>query len=323
MPAPIAILLGLLALIGGAELLVRGGSNLAARLGISPIVVGLTVVSLGTSMPELAIGLQAATSGSAGLAIGNIVGTNIVNLLLILGLSALIRPIPLETRTIRMDLPAMLVASVLLVLLALDGVLSLWEGVLLLGAGLAYTLLIVRTAKREIPAIRHTYDEEYEVPERARTGRRGIIDLLLLVGGIAIIVFGSDLLVVGAVEIATDLGVSEAVIGLTIIAIGTSAPELVTTIVSTIKGDRDIALGNLLGSSVYNIVFILGATMIASPAAIAVPAEVLRVDLVLMFGVAIACIPVFVSGRKINRIEGAIFVAAYVAYLTYLIVART
>ncbi|WP_154792637.1 calcium/sodium antiporter [Occultella kanbiaonis] len=323
MPAPIAILLGLLALIGGAELLVRGGSNLAARLGISPIVVGLTVVSLGTSMPELAIGLQAATSGSAGLAIGNIVGTNIVNLLLILGLSALIRPIPLETRTIRMDLPAMLVASVLLVLLALDGVLSLWEGVLLLGAGLAYTLLIVRTAKRETPAIKHTYEEEYEVPERARTGRRGLIDLLLLVGGIAIIVFGSDLLVGGAVEIATDLGVSEAVIGLTIIAIGTSAPELVTTIVSTIKGDRDIALGNLLGSSVYNIVFILGATMIASPAAIAVPAEVLRVDLVLMFGVAIACIPVFVSGRKINRIEGAIFVAAYVAYLTYLIVART
>ncbi|CAM3785637.1 calcium/sodium antiporter [Occultella aeris] len=323
MPAPIAILLGLLALIGGAELLVRGGSNLAARLGISPIVVGLTVVSLGTSMPELAIGLQAATSGSAGLAIGNIVGTNIVNLLLILGLSALIRPIALETRTVRTDLPAMLVASVLLVLMALDGVLSLWEGVLLVGAGLAYTLLIVHTAKRESAAVKHEYDEEYEVPERTRTGRRGLVDLLLLVGGIAIIVFGSDLLVGGAVEIATDLGVSEAVIGLTIIAIGTSAPELVTTIVSTIKGDRDIALGNLLGSSVYNIVFILGATMIASPAAIAVPAEVLRVDLVLMFAVAIACVPVFMSGRKINRIEGAIFVGAYVAYLTYLIVART
>lgn len=323
MPAPVAILIGLVTLVGGAELLVRGGASLAARLGISPIIIGLTIVSFGTSMPELGIGIQAATSGSAGLAVGNIVGTNIVNLLLILGLSALLRPISLDTRTVSMDLPAILIASAMLLLMSLDRHLSFWEGVVLLTAGLIYTASILHTAKPRSAAVRREHEQECQVGSPDPSGQRDLLDLIFLVLGIAIIVFGADLLVDGSVTVATNFGVTEEFIGLTIIAIGTSAPELVTTLVSTVRGDRDIALGNLFGSSAFNIVFILGLTVIASPEPIGVPAQVLYIDLMVMCAVAIACIPVFLPGRRITRLEGGFFVVAYVVYLAYLIAART
>ncbi|MGW1345867.1 calcium/sodium antiporter [Kribbella sp. NPDC002412] len=317
MGSALLIVGGLVALLGGAELLVRGGTGLAVRLGIAPIVVGVTVVSLGTSMPELAIGVDAARQGSAGLAVGNIVGTNLVNLLLILGLSALIAPIVLDSRTVRFDLPCMTAASVVLLVVALDGTLGTVDGVVLLVLGVGYTLGVLRTSRQESPAVQAEYEADYET-KRTRVWLH-VVSLLV---GIAVIVVGATLLVDGAVDAARALGVSDAVIGLTIIAIGTSAPELVTTIVSTIRGNRDIALGNLLGSSVYNIAIILGVTILAAPGAVPVPDEILGGDLLLMVAAAVACVPVFLSGRRITRAEGGVFVVAYVAYLAWLLVSQ-
>ena len=317
MSSALLIVGGLIGLLGGAELLVRGGTGLALRLGIAPIVVGVTVVSLGTSMPELAIGIDAARQGSAGLAVGNIVGTNLVNILLILGLSALIAPLALDTRTVRFDLPCMTAASLVLLLVALDGTLGTLDGVLLVLLGIGYTLAVLRTSRQETPGVQAEYQASDDV-----TRARPWLHVVSLLVGIAVIVIGATLLVDGAVDAARALGVSDVIIGLTIIAIGTSAPELVTTIVSTLRGNRDIALGNLLGSSVYNIAIILGVTILVAPGAVEVPDEILSGDLLLMVGAAVACIPVFMSGRRITRIEGGVFVAAYVAYLAWLLISR-
>ncbi|MEU3274484.1 calcium/sodium antiporter [Saccharomonospora sp. NPDC006951] len=309
------IVVGLAGLLGGAELVVKGGTGLALRLGIAPIVVGVTVVSLGTSMPELAIGIDAARQGNAGLAVGNIVGTNLVNLLLILGLSALLKPLALERRTVRFDLPLMAVASLLLLVVALDGELGTLDGALLTLFGIGYTLAVLRTSRRSA-------EPDVSLPENAGAMRPWTA-ALTLAAGIAVIVVGATLLVDGAVEVARTFGVSDAVIGLTIIAIGTSAPELVTTIMATLRGNRDIALGNLLGSSVYNIAIILGITVLVAPGAVHVPAEVLEGDLLLMVAAALACVPIFVTGSRINRVEGGLFVVAYGGYLTWLLVSQT
>ncbi|SEF18394.1 calcium/sodium antiporter [Jiangella alba] len=323
MSSALLIAVGFAGLLGGAELLVRGGTGLALRLGIAPIVVGVTVVALGTSLPELAVGIDAARQDSAGLAVGNIVGTNLVNLLLILGLSAAIAPIALDARTLRLDLPLMAGAALLLLAVALDGTFGRVDGVVLVLFGVGYTLAILYVSRRESAAVRAEYDAGLAPADRPGTRGRPWRDLLSLAVGIAIIVVGATLLVDGAVDAARSFGVSDAVIGLTVIAIGTSAPELVTTIVSTVRGNRDIALGNLLGSSVYNIAIILGITILAAPDVVQVPDEVLGGDLLLMVAVALACIPVFVSGRRISRVEGGLFVAAYAGYLTWLLVAQT
>ncbi|MBC2644423.1 MULTISPECIES: calcium/sodium antiporter [unclassified Rhodococcus (in: high G+C Gram-positive bacteria)] len=323
MNAALAVGGGLVVLIGGAELLVRGASRIAARLAIAPIVIGLTIVSLGTSAPELAIGIDAALTGSAALAVGNIVGTNIVNLLLILGGSAAIRSIALGIQTLRTDLPVIAFAAVLLLVLARDGQLSTLDGTILILFGFGYTAAIVRLGRHEPATVQAEFDHEFAPPPEEKSAARLVRDFALLVGGLAIVVVGAEVLVGGAVDLARAFGVSEAVIGLTIIAIGTSAPELVTTLISTVRGDRDVALGNLLGSSVYNIALILGITALVAPGGIEVPPEVLRVDLPVMTAVALACVPVFVTGRKVSRFEGAVFVGCYALYLTYLLIART
>jgi cation:H+ antiporter len=245
------------------------------------------------------------------------VGTNLVNILLILGLSALIAPLTLDTRTVRFDLPCMTAASLVLLLVALDGTLGTLDGVLLVLLGIGYTLAVLRTSRQETPAVQAEYQASDDV-----TRARPWLHVVSLLVGIAVIVIGATLLVDGAVDAARAFGVSDVIIGLTIIAIGTSAPELVTTIVSTLRGNRDIALGNLLGSSVYNIAIILGVTILVAPGAVEVPDEILGGDLLLMVGAAVACIPVFMSGRRITRIEGGVFVAAYVAYLAWLLISR-
>ncbi len=317
MPSLLLIVLGLAALLAGAEVLVRGGTGLAGWLGIRPMIIGLTVVSLGTSVPELAVGIDAAVSGSPGLAVGNIVGTNLVNILFILGLSALLVPVVLQRMTLRFDLPAMTAAALLMFLLALDGRLGPVDGLVLLGAGTTYTWLLLRLSRRD-------RDADTEPPDDpARSTPRPVRSALELLGGILVIVLGAELLVEGAVDAAQTLGISETVIGLTVVAIGTSAPELVTTVLSTVRGDRDIALGNLLGSSIYNIVFVLGLTVVIAPDGVPVPDEVLAADLVLMAVVALAAVPVFVSGARVTRAEGALFVGTYLGYLTWLVLART
>ncbi len=318
------IAIGLLALVGGAELVVRGGSRVAARFGISPIVIGVTVVALGTSAPELAIGIGAALRGSGSLAVGNIAGTNVLNLLFILGLVALLRPVELRSQTLRLDLPMIVGAALLLWLLAADGRITRLDGAVLVLFGVVYTVLVVRLARRESAAVRAEFVAEYGVTKR-QTGPvwHLLRDAAWLVIGIAVIVVGANWLVEGATGIARTLGLSEAFIGLTVVAIGTSAPELATAIVATLRKEHDIAVGNLLGSSVYNILFILGVTALVPAGGIAVERPLVVIDIPVMVAAAIACVPVFITGHRIRRIEGAAFVVAYLAYLAYLLIARS
>ena len=316
------LLSGLLLLVAGAELVVRGGSRLAGHLGIRPIVVGLTVVSIGTSTPELAVGIEAARQGSGSLAVGNIAGTNIVNILLILGISAMLQPLALERLTLRFDLPLVTVSALALLAMSIDGTLTRLEGAVLVGSAMVYTALLVIWSRRESRAVRAEYRSEYGIPARRRGGAEAVFAALLLAGGIAVVVAGSDWLVTGAVDLARMIGVSEAFIGLTIVAIGTSSPELVTTIVGTLKGERDIAIGNLLGSSIYNILAILGITCLIPAGGIAVGQNLVRIDIPVMVAVTLLAIPVFVSGRRVTRGEGLLFVTAYAAYAAYLILTR-
>ncbi|NYE19094.1 calcium/sodium antiporter [Microbacterium immunditiarum] len=324
MPPLLWIALGLAALVLGAELVVRYGARLARQLGLPPILIGLTVVSIGTSLPELAVGIDAANNDAGSLAVGNIAGTNMVNLLLILGLSAAIRSVPLTLQTVRLDLPMMGGAAYLLLIFSVDGALEVWEGIPLVAFALIYTALLVRWTRRESALVLAEFAAEYPAPPR-REHKIGAIAIqaLLLIVGLAVIVFGADWLVDGAVELAQTLGVSDALIGLTIVAIGTSAPELATTIVSTIRGDRDIAIGNLIGSSIFNLTMILGVTLLFSPGAILIGPELVYIDLPLMVAVSFICGPLMTSGRMLSRREGTGFVIAYIAYLTYLIVTRT
>lgn len=316
-------LLGLLTVVGGAELIVRGASVLAARVGISPMVIGATVVAIGTSTPELAIAIEAAGRGSGALVLGNVAGSNTLNILFILGLIALIRPVVLRSRVIRFDLPVLVGAASLLLLLAADGVVSRVDGILLLALGLFYSFLVVRAARRESIAVRIQFAREFGVPRSAITSTGRVVRAAIwLIAGIAVVVVGADLLVDGAVSIARDLGAPEAVIGLTIVAIGTSAPELVTAVVAALRREQDLAVGNLIGSSIFNIVLILGIAALIPVDGVPVEPAVLWIDLAVMLGATIVCIPVFVTGTRISRLEGAALVAAYLAYFSALLLTR-
>ena len=324
---------GLTALIVGAEVMVRGSTAVAARLGISPIVIGLTVVSIGTSMPELAVGVVAATEGSGALAVGNIAGTNVVNQLLILGLSALILPLVMELRTLRFELPVMAGAAVLMWALAADGTLSRLDGVVLVVGAVGYTVAVIRIARRESRAVLGEFVEAYAVDgpgsglasgaAEPPAGKRSAMHVAMMLGGIAVVVVGADWLVTGSVGMARGFGVSDALIGLTVVAIGTSAPELVTTVVSTLRGERDVAVGNLLGSSIYNILLILGITCLVPTHGLLLPDNLVRIDIPIMVAVALVCVPIFVTGRRVSRLEGGAMVVAYVGYLAYLLAAQT
>lgn len=315
---------GLVALAIGAEVMVRGGAQLASRLGISPMLVGLTVVSIGTSLPELAVGVTAALEGSGALAVGNIAGTNVVNILFILGLSALISPLAIERRTLRFDLPVMAGAAVLLWVLAVNGVLSRLDGLILVCGAIVYTVVLIHMSRRESRATVAEYAQAFPaVPEPGdaakRVGGKTVQHVAMTVTGIAVVILGAEWLVGGAVGIAREFGVSDALIGLTVVAIGTSAPELVTTIVSTVRGERDIAVGNLLGSSVYNILLILGITCLVPANGLALTHNLVWIDIPLMVAASLACIPIFVTGRRVHRAEGAAMVTAYLGYLVFLL----
>ena len=321
---------GLALLIIGSEIMVRGGAGVAARLGISPIIIGLTIVSIGTSAPELAVGVVSAQGGSGALAVGNIAGTNIVNILLILGLSAFILPLRLETRTLRLELPMMAAAALTLWAVTVDERMNRTDGAILVVLALVYTGVVIWSALRESRAVVAEFEaelaEELDAGDGGTgpaEGRRMFANVLMTIGGIVVIVIGADWLVDGAVGMARQFGVSEALIGLTVVAIGTSAPELVTTLISTIRGDRDIAVGNLIGSSIYNILLILGVTALVPAAGMDLPNSLVRTDIPIMVAVALACIPIFISGRRVSRLEGGLMVAAYLGYLAFLLSTQT
>lgn len=315
---------GLTLLALGAELVVRGASRLAAALGIKPMMLGLTVVALGTSMPELAIGITASQQGSGALVLGNIAGTNVCNILFILGLSAFLRPLPLDLHVLRLDLPAMLGAAAMMTVMAWDGALTRRDGAILFAAAVLYTLILIRFIRSESQAVkaqfRDIYGEE-TTSMRDRVRSRAHYTVLLL-AGMAITILGADWLVKGAIDMASAFGISEAIIGLTIVAVGTSAPELATTIVATLRNERDVAVGNLLGSSIYNIFFILGVTCMLAPHGLPVERMLLLVDIPLMAGVALLCVPVFLTGKQVSRREGGMYVAIYIAYILSLTVFR-
>ncbi len=305
---------GLVLLIAGAELLVRGASRLAVAFGISPLVVGLTVVAFGTSSPELAVSVQSAYEGQAGLAVGNVVGSNIFNVLFILGLAAMITPLVVAQQLIRLDVPLMIGVSVLVLLMALDGNLGRMEGFVLFAGLLAYTFFLIRQSRRESQAVKAEYDEA--APTASAVWWK---DALLVVGGLALLVLGSTWLVDAAVSIARQLGVSDLVIGLTIIAAGTSMPEVVTSIVASLRGQRDIAVGNVIGSNLFNLMGVLGLASIIAPVGIEVSQAAIQFDIPVMIAVAVACLPIFFSGHLIARWEGALFFFFYIAYTSYLV----
>jgi len=314
--------LGLIALVAGAELLVRGASRLSLSFGISPLVVGLTVVAFGTSAPEMAVSVQSAWAGQVDIAIGNVVGSNIFNVLFILGASALITPLLVNQQVIRQEVPIMIGASLLLWALAADGGIGRWDGVLLAGLIVVYTVLVIRQSRRETKAIRDEYDEAFTIPRDGWDAHWGV-QVLLILGGLACLILGSRWLVEAAIEFARHLGVSELVIGLTIVAAGTSLPEVATSILAAIRGERDIAVGNVVGSNIFNILAVLGASAVIAPGTLTVSPAVLAFDLPIMVAVAVACLPVFFTGNLIARWEGLLFLAYYVAYTAYLILLAT
>lgn len=308
------LIAGLVVLVGGAELLVRGASRIALATGLSSLVVGLTVVAMGTSSPELAISIGAALQGSPDIALGNVVGSNIVNVLLVLGLSALIVPLVVARQLIWLDVPVLVGVSALAWLMAADGELSRANGALLVVGGVAYTVLLVWMARRE----KDTGDTAPPPPKRPLWFNIG-----MLVVGLGLLVLGARWLVDSAVTIAQAMGISELVIGLTVIAIGTSLPEIATSILATLRGERDIAAGNVIGSGIYNLLLVLGATALVSPTGIDVSRAALHFDLPVMVATAVACLPIFFTGHLIARWEGALFLGYYVAYATYLLLDST
>ena len=329
------IVAGLALLVLGGELLVRGASALARRVGISSLVVGLTVVSAATSAPELAVTVGAVLRDEPGLAVGNVVGSNIVNVLLILGLSALVVPLAVKQRLVRFDLPWMVVLSIGLLLVSLDGRIGAVDGVVLLSAVVLHTVLTVVLGRRGAP-----------VPAAAPPGDRGAggggiggaedvrteeepppasvpRSVLLVVLGIALLVAGATLLVDGAVSIATSLGVSSLVVGLTVVAVGTSLPELATSVIAVRRGERDLAVGNVVGSNIFNIGVVLGLPALISPGGIPVSGAAVALDIPVMLAAAVALLPIAFTGFAVARWEGALFVALYAAYTGYVVLAAT
>ena len=313
---------GLVALIAGAELLVRGSSKLALSFGISPLVVGLTIVAFGTSAPEVAVSVGAVLDGRTDLAIGNVVGSNIFNVLFILGLSAVITPLVVNIQLIRQEVPIMLGISLLLLVLALDRSLGLWDAVMLCTLMVAYTVFLVVQSRRETQAAVDEYAAEVQPAAPGSWDSRLPVQLALMVAGLGLLVVGSQWLVDAAVVFAQSLGVSDVVIGLTIVAAGTSMPEVATSVMAAVKGERDIAVGNVVGSNIFNILGCLGIAGVAAGATgLAVPESVMNFDIWVMLAVALACVPVFMTGREIARWEGGVFLLYYVAYVAYLILA--
>jgi cation:H+ antiporter len=308
---------GLVLLVVGAEALVRGASKIALSFGVSPLVIGLTIVACGTSAPELAVSVQGALTGQVDIAIGNVVGSNIFNVLFILGASALIAPLVVNTQLIRQEVPVMIGASLLLWALAADGRVSGLDGALLFGLVVAYTAFLIVQSRREAKKTRQEYADEV-VPKEGWDSHWGV-QVLLVMTGLGMLVLGSTLLVEAAIAVARAMGVSELVVGLTIVAAGTSLPEVATSIMATIRGERDIAIGNVVGSNTFNILAVLGASSLVAQKPLGVATSVLAFDLPMMTAVAVACFPVFFTGRQIARWEGVVFLGYYVAYTAYLI----
>ncbi len=318
----VLFILGIVLLLGGGELLVRGASRLAVSLGISPLIVGLTVVAFSTSAPELAVTLKSVFAGKADIALGNVVGSNISNVLLILGASAVLMPVVVSQKILRIDVPLMIGVSVLLFVLALDGQISRLEGILLFAGIVAYTVFAIRQGRRAEPDVEKEYEKEYG-GSREKSKYRWLLDLVAIGTGVVMLVVGSGWLVDAAVAVAKAMGLSELIIGLTIVAVGTSLPEFATSIIAIRKKESDIAVGNVVGSNIFNILSVMGLTAMIAPEGVAVSKAALYFDIPIMIMVSVACLPIFFTGHQISRWEGVLFAAYYILYVIHLIMKAT
>lgn len=310
--------LGLIALVIGAELLVRGAARIAIGLGITPLVIGLTVVSFGTSAPEFAVSISSSLDGQTGVALGNAIGSNIFNVLLILGISAMIIPLTVSKQLIRMDVPVMIAISLATFLLALDTVITRIEGAILLAGLVVYTAILIFVGRKESRPVPAVDDVPLEKPASVGSW---LGNVTFVIAGLFLLVLGARWMVDSAITFAEFFGLSDTIIGLTIVAGGTSLPELITTVVASIRGQRDIAVGNVVGSNVFNMLGVLGVGALAAPSGLEVLHGVLYFDFPVMLASSIVCLPIFFTGARISRGEGLFFFASYVAYTCYLILA--
>lgn len=301
----IELLSGLVLLLIGAELMVRAAVRLAKRLHVRPLIIGLTIVALGSSAPQMTVSLQAALTDNPDIAVGSVVGSGIFNILVTLGLSALIIPLRVSRQLVRLDIPLMIGASLLVFILAWNKDLGRFDGVLLLGALALYLGLLFRQS-------RHSTRPHTERPKD--TQQSWLISVLMILAGLAMLVFAGRLLLGAAVVVATDLGLSERVIGLTVVAVGTSLPELATSLIAALRGQRDIAVGNVIGANLFNLLGVLGLTALLAPTPLSVSPNALDFDLPVMLGVAALCLPVFYSGYRVTRAEGLLLLGLYLVY---------
>jgi len=311
-------IVGLAFLILGAEVLVRSASKIAAALGITPLIIGLTVVAFGTSAPELAVSINGTLSGQADIALGNVIGSNIFNVLFILGLTALILPLSVSKQLIRFDVPIMIGLSVVVLLVGLDLMINRFDGVLLVAGLIFYVTALVLLSFRK-RSKGNEPDQNMQDNEISREKINWPINIIFVILGLALLILGTRWFVNSAVSFAGYLGVSELIIGLTIVAAGTSMPEVVTSVIAAIRGERDIAVGNVIGSNIFNILGVLGISAFLAPSGIPVSEAIIGFDIPLMIVVAIACLPIFFTGGTIYRWEGALFLSYYIAYTLYLI----
>jgi len=315
----LALVVGVVCLVGGAELLVKGAATIASKLGIAPVVIGLTVVAFGTSAPELAVSVSAAFGGNADVAFGNVVGSNIGNILLILGASAVVGGLAVQQRIIRFDIPLLIVVSVVALLMSLDNNIGRIDGIILFAGVVVYVGWLVREARGERTDVVEEYTESVETIEGVALERPLWFNLMLVAAGLVVLVVGSQLLVNGATDIAESAGVSDLVIGLTVVAIGTSLPELATSILAALRGQRDIAVGNVIGSNLFNLMSVLGLSSIVSNDGIPVSDVSLRLDFPVMLAATIVLVPIVWNGFQIKRWEGFVLIGFYAVYVAYLV----
>jgi cation:H+ antiporter len=313
---------GLVILILGADLLLRGATRLAAAMGISPLAIGLTIVALGTASPEIAVSLQASINGQADLTLGNVLGSNIFNILFILGITAMVAPIVIAEQLIRMDAPIMLAASLLVLGLSVDGRIGVLDSLILLAGLIGYTVFELRQSRAESKKVQDEYAEEY-AEQQPRTARNVAINIVFILAGLVMLAVGSRWLVDSAVAIARALQVSELVIGLTIIAVGTSLPEVITSVIAALKKESDIAVGNAVGSNIYNLLGVLGTGALLAPDGISVSVRVLQFDMLVMIFVALVSLPIFYIDNRISRLEGGLLLSYYLFYMAYILMQAT
>ncbi len=313
----IYLILGLILLIAGADALVRGASNLAKIAGLSPLIIGLTIVAFGTSAPEMAINIQSTFQDKSDLAVGNVVGSNIFNILFILGLSAMITNLIVQVQLVRKDIPILIAVTFITYFLSFDGIIERFEGLVLFSGIIIYTVLLIRQEKKNSSAPRHNAIVKPE--NNKKKPKQFAISTILIIAGLGALVLGSNWLVDASVSIARYFGISELIIGLTIIAAGTSLPEVATSVIAAIKGERDIAVGNVVGSNLFNLMAVLGLSALLAPNGISVSRAALSFDMPFMLAVTIACLPIFFTGYMISRWEGWLFFGYYIAYTLFLI----